>query len=132
MSSTKGYASRGVVRNADYFVIGSQYVHVLLWRKHHGVTLDGDEWIIHHKNHNKHDNRVCKGPEPCPDWECGNLGAMTRADHIREHKPGRMGGRKIPNKRPRKVYTCVACGAEKSKHGIRCKQCAGRAPVALA
>lgn len=130
MSASRGYASRSSVRNAEYVVVGSQYEHVLLWRQHHGVTLDGREYIIHHKDHDKEHNEVCDRPAPCPIWDCGNLGAMTRADHIREHRPGRMGGRKIPNKRGKRHYYCIDCGTEKSKHGARCRQCAFHATVA--
>lgn len=125
MTSNAGYVVRGQRGlNADYTIVGSQYEHVLLWRQHHGVTLNGDEYIIHHKNHDKTDNRVCNKLAPCPDWACGNLGAMTRADHIREHKPGRMGGERLPNKRGRKQYRCIDCGVEKSRNGVRCRRCA--------
>jgi len=110
-------------RNEDYDVIGSQYAHIFIWRKHHGVYLDPTIYIIHHKNEVKTDNWTCGGPEPCPIWDCGNLGALTRAEHIRLHKPGRMGGLKIPNKAGKKVYTCSECSGEMSKHGTRCRAC---------
>lgn len=128
MTASK-YVRRGDRVNAQYVVVGSQYEHVLLWRQHHRVTLSRD-YIIHHKDHDKQNNVVCDRPAPCPDWQCGNLGAMTRADHIREHRPGRMGGEKIPNKRGKRHYYCIDCGVEKSKHGARCRQCAFNASLA--
>lgn len=112
------YYTRRQARNTDYTIVGSQYEHVLLWRRHHGVALDHKVFIIHHKNHKKKDNRVCADTSGhCPVWDCGNLGAMTRAAHIVEHKPGRMGGRKIPNKAGKRTFYCAQCGKEKSKHG---------------
>lgn len=111
-------------RNHDYTLWGSRYAHVEIWRAHHGVILDTEVYVIHHRDHDKKNNTVCSRDDGrCPDWSCGNLGAMTRADHIREHKPGRMGGRKIPNYAGRKRYYCEDCGAEKSRNGRKCRAC---------
>lgn len=110
--------------NSDYPMIGSQYAHVVIWRGHHGVSLDPDTYIIHHKNHDKSDPSVCSDDSGhCPTWDCGNLAPMTRADHIREHKPGRMSGERIPNKKGRKQYQCEACGDSKSRRGKLCRAC---------
>lgn len=109
-------------RNPDYETIGSRYAHIEIWSAHHGTRLDPKKWIIHHKNLNKRDNSVCDGPEPCTDWGCGNLEAMTRADHIREHKPGKMSGPGYPHK-DKLVYRCAVCGKKKSRNGTRCQQC---------
>lgn len=112
-------------RNTDYKLWGSRYEHVEVWRAHHGVVLDPETYIIHHINEDKHDNRVCARDDGrCPDWSCGNLGALTRREHILQHRPGRMGGRKIPNKAGRQRYYCVDCGNEKpSRRGDRCMGC---------
>ena len=116
----------GSIRNPDYALIGSKYAHVVIWREHHGAFLDTDLYIIHHRDHNKRNNRVCDREDGrCPNWSCGNLGAMTRADHIREHRPGRMGGRKLPNRAGKQEPPkCVRCGAVKgSRNGTRCRAC---------
>ncbi len=115
---------RRVRLNSDYDLIGSQYAHIVIWQAHPGVILDHAKYIIHHKDHRKRNNRVCSDQSGrCPNWACGNLGAMSRADHIRDHRPGRMGGRKIPNKKPAQRYFCVKCKKEKSRNGEVCRAC---------
>jgi len=92
------------VRNPDYESWGSRYAHIEIWRRHHGVNIDPTVYVIHHKNLDKKDNSVCDEPEPCTVWDCGNLAAMTRADHIREHRPGKMSGAKgFVDTKPRKL-----------------------------
>lgn len=125
LDSSKRYP--GVRRNVDYRVLGdSSYEHRAVWERHHGVKL-GDDYIVHHKNERKKDNRVCADsagfPGHCPVWDCGNLAAMTRADHIRDHKPGRMGGSGFPGHAPKRQYACETCGGEMSRNGTRCRSC---------
>lgn len=82
--------------NADYVAIdgGSKYEHIEIWSAHHGMRLNTRIFVHHHKNGDKSDNRVCDRESPCPILNCGNLAPMTRADHIREHRPGKMSGAK--------------------------------------
>lgn len=111
-------------RDADYDLWGTRYKHILVWQAHHGLKLDPSVFIIHHKNENKRDNSVCERDDgACPVLNCGNLAPMTREDHIREHKPGRMGGRKIPNKAGRRQYLCINCKKPKSRRGQVCRSC---------
>lgn len=126
--SSNNYPKRAGItvfpRNVDYDLIGSEYAHRAIWQQHHGVFLDPDSYIVHHKDHNKRNNKTCVDTSGhCRNWTCGNLGPMTRADHIREHKPGRMGGRRLPNKQPRQRYYCIKCGWEKSRSGSLCRKC---------
>jgi hypothetical protein len=110
--------------NPDYETWGTRYKHILIWRQHHGISLDPEVFIIHHRDENKRNNAVCDRDDgACPVLNCGNLAPMTRPDHIREHKPGRMGGRKIPNRAGRRVFLCVNCKSPKSKRGDYCRQC---------
>lgn len=90
--------------NADYETIGSKYKHVEIWRAHHGFAADPAIYIIHHKDGNKRNNEVCADESGrCLVLNCGNLALMTRADHIREHKPGKMSGKKgFVDTRPRR------------------------------
>lgn len=109
---------------SGYKKIGSRREHVVRWTVHHGVRLDPKVWVIHHKNSDKQDNRTCRRPDgTCNVWDCGNLAALTRAEHIRQHRPGRMGGRRIPNRAPPRVYTCEQCGSVKSRNGTLCRVC---------
>lgn len=127
--SSKHYLSSdhhyyGTRRNSAYDLLGSSYAHRAIWQQHHGVWLDPDIYIVHHKDHNKRNNAVCKDTSGhCLKWSCGNLGPMTRADHIREHKPGRMGGRRLPNKDGKIVHHCKVCGKVKSRVGNLCRPC---------
>lgn len=123
-SDRSGRGIRHCRRNSDYALIGSQYAHVAIWQRHHGVILDPVVFIVHHKDEDKRNNQTCGDTSGhCPNWACGNLAPMTRADHIREHRPGRMGGRRIPNKQPARVYRCEDCGQEKSRKGRWCRAC---------
>lgn len=90
--------------NTDYELVGgTRYRHVEVWRAHHGMKPDPKIYVIHHKDGNKRNNEVCTGAAPCPVLDCGNLALLTRADHIREHKPGKMSGQKgLVDKRPRR------------------------------
>jgi hypothetical protein len=110
-------------RTDPYQRFSGRHAHTQMWEQHHGLKV-GKGNIVHHKNENKRDNRVCSRPAPCPNLKCGNLERKTRAQHILEHKPGRMGGRHIPNKKPKKVYRCKDCGRGKSHKGDRCVDCA--------
>lgn len=111
-------------RNSDYELWGTRYAHILIWQAHHGMRLDPEVFIIHHRDENKRNNKVCDRDDgKCPVLNCGNLAPMTRADHIREHKPGRMGGRSIPNKAGTRKFFCVNCNTEKSRRGTLCREC---------
>lgn len=96
--------------------------HVRIYEWHHGRKV-APGYIVHHRDENKQNNAVCSNPPPCPLDYCGNLESLTRADHILQHRPGRMGGRKIPNKAGSKHYYCSACGREKSRWGDLCRPC---------
>lgn len=110
--------------NPEYARVGRRYEHIVRWEVHHGTRLDTCEYIIHHRDGNKRNNTTCETRDgQCEDFSCGNLAPMTRADHIREHRPGRMGGRQIPNKVPPRTYTCERCGSVKSRNGTLCRQC---------
>lgn len=118
---------RGIRRNTDYALVGSRYAHVEIWVAHHGYRPDGKRFIIHHKDDDKSNNRVCRNTTGlCPNWACGNLALLSRADHIRAHKPGRMGGVSSPNvhSRIRERHFCVQCKREKrSPRGSHCRKC---------
>lgn len=109
--------------NPDYISYGRKYAHVAIWEAHHGRPVPPG-MIVHHRNEIKTDNRTCGGPVPCMDYGCGNLEVKTRRDHILEHRPGRMSGTYIPNKKPPKDKpTCATCGKAKSKNGTICRDC---------
>lgn len=118
------HIARVLRRNLDYDLWGTRYQHILIWQEHHGIKLDPKVFIIHHKDEDKRNNTTCgRDDGHCPVLNCGNLAPMTRQDHIREHKPGRMGGRSIPNKAGRKKFFCVNCTIIKSRRGSLCRVC---------
>lgn len=81
----------------------TKYKHVEMWRAHHGIRPDPKVYVVHHKDGDKKNNSVCDRSAPCPVLDCGNLAILTRADHIREHRPGKMSGQKgFVDTRPRK------------------------------
>lgn len=91
-------------RNYDYELWGSKYKHLVIWRAHHGIALDPEVFIIHHADENKKNNEVCANESGhCPVLNCGNLGPMTRREHILHHRPGKMSGKKgFVDTKPRK------------------------------
>lgn len=66
------------------------YEHHLVWWQNTG-NLVPEDFLIHHKNHQKRDNRF------------ENLELQSRADHTREHTRER-------NPAVHKLYTCSECG----------------------
>jgi len=116
-------ATRPRAANPDYATIAGRYAHIRIWEHHHQRKVPKG-FIVHHgPDPDKRNNTVCKRPRPCPKLDCGNLSVMSRANHIREHRPGRMSGTYIPNKRPNKEHRCTSCGALKSKNGSLCRDC---------
>jgi hypothetical protein len=76
-------------------------VHVKVWTDAHGPVPDGH--VVHHKNHNKRDNRL------------ENLQLMTHAEHSRHH-----------NDRHPRERSCDACGGTyepPAKHRGRSRVC---------
>jgi len=90
------YSTIRINREYDTVVLGgkTRYKHIEIWSAHHGIRLDASVFVIHHIDDDKRNNLVCDGPEPCLVLNCGNLAPLSRADHIREHRPGKMSGEK--------------------------------------
>ena len=61
--------------------VGGRYVHQFehraVWEQHNGTIPSDGDWIVHHLNGNKLDNRI------------ENLQLMRRADHTSHHHLGR-------------------------------------------
>ncbi len=53
-----------------------QFEHRAVWESHNGPIPDGSEWVVHHLNGDKLDNRI------------ENLQLMRRADHTSHHHRG--------------------------------------------
>lgn len=120
--STKPKKYTATKPHSEYKQFRGRDAHVRIYEFHHGRKVQPG-YIVHHRDENKKNNAVCAGPVPCPKKWCGNLETLTRAAHILQHQPGRMGGRLIKNKVPPKVYHCSRCGVEKSRKGDVCQRC---------
>lgn len=85
--------------------------HRMVMEKHLGRKLREDE-VVHHKNHNRSDNRLC------------NLQLMTYSEHSRHHIPKKNGRWSV------RFDKCVICGTTEFKHHVRgaCEGCRRKAP----
>ena len=98
--------------NAD----GAVYLHIIIAEEMLGRSLLPEE-VVHHKDLNKLNNN--------PD----NLMVFaSRSDHSRFHESGCDESILILNPNgsyscEKHKYTCIDCGIEITKYGIRCKEC---------
>lgn len=71
---------RVVIGNKIFLTMGMKHRYVMrsriVWWVNTGEFLTGGEWDIHHKNHNRIDDRFC------------NLEKLSHSDHSIEHHPG--------------------------------------------
>lgn len=100
-------------------------LHRFMWEQERAPIPDGMQ--VHHKNHDKRDNRI------------GNFVLVSAADHWAKHGPERgdnwheLGGSAIWQGRPYRNVACIVCGAMFRTRAMvdpkYCgKQCRHRAP----
>lgn len=75
---------------------GAVLEHRKVWFEHFGSIPEGS--VIHHKNGNKHDNRI------------ENLECLTRSQHMKEHYSHGLGVRNGVAKFVK--FKCVVCDSE--------------------